>query len=162
MGTLLVQTAGTMLDNSSASDSASSAKIAPPESRTPAVSGAGEFTTATLPEQVRKLLGSTPTLRHTESADSPAQEPQPSGTPLLDDPRAAPYVPACVQRALGRTVTPLGAEPGEYEGTETYLVVLPHPTDSSLVSAYLVDARCTDSDPSGTGSLMFSHPYPRS
>ncbi|WP_328720577.1 hypothetical protein OHT52_14560 [Streptomyces sp. NBC_00247] len=160
VGTLLFQTADALPDRAFSSDASS--KAAGPTSQTAAASEAGEFTAARLPEQVRDLLDSAPTLRHTEKPDSSAQEAHPSATPLVGDPLSAPYVPACVQRALGRTDAVLGAESGEYEGTETYLVVLSHPTDSTLVTAYLVDARCTASDPSGTGSLMFSHSYPRS
>ncbi|MFD6422199.1 hypothetical protein [Streptomyces sp. NPDC060198] len=160
VGTLLFQTADAMSDRAFSSDSSS--KAAASTSETSAASQAGEFTAARLPEQVRDLLGSAPALLHTEEPDASAQEARPSGTPLAGDPLSAPYVPACVQRALGRTDAVLGAESGEYEGTEAYLVVLSDPTDSSLVTAYLVDARCTASDPSGTGSLMFSHSYPRS
>ncbi|MCX5398263.1 hypothetical protein [Streptomyces sp. NBC_00102] len=156
VGAFFFQTSGATSGKAASADAASEAVSpnSPP-------SEAGEFTVATLPEHVRSLLRGVPALRSTEGTETAAQEVEPSGTPLLGDPLEAPSVPACVQRALGRKATVLGVESGEYEGTETYLVVLPHPTDSSLVTAYLVDARCATSDPAGTGSLMFSRPYPR-
>ncbi|MGW0854565.1 hypothetical protein [Streptomyces sp. NPDC002690] len=157
LGALLFQTADATSDKGAASDAAAAHSQPSADSKT-----AGEFTVAGLPGQVRDLLDASAPTERTEGTDSSDSEAQPSGTPLVGEPLAGPAVPPCVQRALGRTSTVLGSEPGEYEGTESYLVVLPHPTDSAQVTAYLVDARCATSDPSGTGSLMFSHAYPRS
>ncbi|MGW2278369.1 hypothetical protein [Streptomyces sp. NPDC001770] len=163
MGTLVFQTAGVTAGASSdKADSGAMAASAPPEGSTEAAtSSAVEFTTATLPEQVRGLLNGPSALQRTEDADSAPQDAGPSGMPTIERPLQAPSVPVCVQRALGRTASALAVETGIYRGAVTYLVVLPHPTDGSLVTAYLVDAGCTASDPSGTGSLLFTHAYPR-
>ncbi|MFF7360250.1 anti-sigma factor family protein [Streptomyces sp. NPDC008125] len=164
MGTLVFQTAG-MTAGTSSDDKAGSGAVA---ASTPseddagaATSSAVEFTAAMLPEQVRGLLDSAHGLRRTEGSDSTPQGAGPSGAPTVDRPLRAPSVPACVQRALGRTASALAVETGVYRGADTYLVVLPHPTDGSLVTAYLVDAGCTASDSSDTGSLLFTHAYPR-
>ncbi|MGW2837041.1 anti-sigma factor family protein [Streptomyces sp. NPDC001493] len=164
MGTLVFQTAGMTAGASSdnKADSGAMAASAPSEDGAgAAASSAVEFTTATLPEQVRGLLDSASALQRTEGADSPPREAGSSGPPTVDRPLRAPSVPACVQRALGRTASALAVETGVYRGADTYLVVLPHPTDSSQVTAYLVDAGCTAADPTGTGSLLFTHAYPR-
>ena len=52
---------------------------------------------------------------------------------------AAVEVPECIQRGIGDR-TPLAAEEGTYEGKRAYLVVVPHDSDSDMVSAYVVDA----------------------
>ncbi|MFD6528578.1 hypothetical protein [Streptomyces sp. NPDC060184] len=163
MGALVFQTAGmTAGASSDKTGSGAMAASAPPEDSTgAAASHAVEFTTATLADQVRGLLGSASALQHTEDAENTPQDASPSGAPTADRPLRAPSVPSCVQQALGRTDSVLAVETGIYRGTETYLVVLPHPTDVSLVTAYLVDAGCTASDPSDTGTLLFTHAYPR-
>ncbi|WP_327176806.1 hypothetical protein OG599_16955 [Streptomyces sp. NBC_01335] len=163
MGALVFQTAATTTGASSdKAGSGSMAASAPPEGGADAAaSSAVEFTTATLADQVRGLLGSASALQRTEGAKGTPQEAGPSGTPTVDRPLQAPSVPACVQRALGRTASALAVETGIYRGTDTYLVVLPHPTDGSLVTAYLVDAGCTAADPSDTGTVLFTHAYPR-
>ncbi|MGW1465346.1 hypothetical protein ACWCPT_13515 [Streptomyces sp. NPDC002308] len=164
MGTLVFQTAGMTAGASSDSKADSGAMAASAHSEDgagAAASSAVEFTTATLPEQVRGLLDSASALQRTEGADSPPQGAGSSGAPTVDRPLGAPSVPACVQRALGRTASALAVETGVYRGADTYLVVLPHPTDGSQVTAYLVDAGCTAADPTGTGSLLFTHAYPR-
>ncbi|MFJ4850636.1 MULTISPECIES: anti-sigma factor family protein [unclassified Streptomyces] len=71
--------------------------------------------------------------------------------------------PSCVLRAIGRPDdgTPLASRRGAYEGSDSYLVVLPHPGDRSLVDAFVVDASCTAATPSATGTLLREETYPR-
>ncbi|WP_308460978.1 hypothetical protein [Streptomyces finlayi] len=70
-------------------------------------------------------------------------------------------VPSCVQQGTGRDTPPLAVEEGIYQGTEAYLVVLPHPTDDSRVQAYVVDAVCVDTTPAAKGKLLLTHSYTR-
>ncbi|MCX5146713.1 hypothetical protein OHB36_07905 [Streptomyces sp. NBC_00320] len=73
-----------------------------------------------------------------------------------------PSVPPCVQGATGRPDTPLAAERGSYEGSEVYLLVLPHPGDSTRVDAYLVGAGCAGTPSAESGTPLLTRTYPRS
>jgi hypothetical protein len=80
-----------------------------------------------------------------------------------DTPLVAPVasVPACVQLSTGRKTAALAVEEGTYEGTNAFLVVLPHETDAALVQAYVIDASCVRTDPAGTGDLLLTRTYAR-
>ncbi|MFB6981925.1 anti-sigma factor family protein [Streptomyces scopuliridis] len=127
-------------------------------------SGSGEeFSEAGLQDRVDTLLASGAAVK--ESKGSAAEEPRDAGgdrstanSPLL---QPEPEVPPCVAQGTGSTVPTLAAEPGTYEGARAYLVVLPHATDSTRVQAYVIDAACVDSDPSGKGKVLLKHAYPR-
>ena len=67
-------------------------------------------------------------------------------------------VPACVLKATSRSATPLAAERESFQGKDAYLLVLPNPTDSTSVDAYVVSASCTASSP---GAVLFRATYPR-
>ncbi|RFU86465.1 hypothetical protein DY218_12210 [Streptomyces triticagri] len=73
-----------------------------------------------------------------------------------------PEVPVCIQRGIDRDTPALGIQRGSYEGTGAYLVVLPHESDPSLVSAYVVDASCIDEASSTKGEVLLTQSYPRS
>lgn len=75
---------------------------------------------------------------------------------------AAVSVPECVQRGLGAR-TPIAAEEGTYKGTDAYLVVASHDSDSTKVSAYVIDATCTDKPSSSTaaGKILLTDSYAR-
>ncbi|GAA0295220.1 hypothetical protein GCM10010302_37390 [Streptomyces polychromogenes] len=130
----------------------------------------GEYTAQGLQQNVRRLLAAGPAANtpKTTPGDSNRTMELENASPGLapaerpGSPEPAPAsVPPCVQRATGRTETPLAAEPGRYEGTPVYLVVLPHAEDPALVDAYLVASGCTDS-PSGTpGKPLVTRTYPR-
>ncbi|MGW2560630.1 anti-sigma factor family protein [Streptomyces sp. NPDC001514] len=91
----------------------------------------------------------------TESSVGPEASPRsPMRTP-------AATVPACIQKGTGRTDPALAVEQGTYAGIEAYLVVLPHSNNNSQVQAYVVDAACVDTAPSGKGELLLTHAYPR-
>ncbi|MFG3404165.1 anti-sigma factor family protein [Streptomyces sp. NPDC048142] len=74
---------------------------------------------------------------------------------------SAVAVPPCVQQATGRTTPALALDKGTYQGTNAYLVVLPHPSDPSRVQAYLVAASCVDTAPESTGQLLLTRAYHR-
>ncbi|MEU9285765.1 hypothetical protein AB0D57_13830 [Streptomyces sp. NPDC048275] len=71
-------------------------------------------------------------------------------------------VPDCVQKGTGSSAAVLAAQKGTYKGTSVYLVVLPDASDSTKVTAYIVDAACTKQDPSTPGKLLLTHSYARS
>ncbi|WP_313896469.1 hypothetical protein [Streptomyces sp. GC420] len=75
--------------------------------------------------------------------------------------RAEETIPACVREGIGREDPPLAVERGLYEGTEAYLVVLPHGTQPSKVDAYVVDAACTGNTPPGKADVLLMRTYPR-
>ncbi|WP_351230206.1 zf-HC2 domain-containing protein [Streptomyces sp. NPDC002133] len=95
-----------------------------------------------------------PRMETESSADSDASPRSPMRTPTA-------AVPACIQKGTGRTDPALAVDQGTYAGNEAYLVVLPHPSDSSQVQAYVVEAACVDAAPSGKGELLLTHAYPR-
>ncbi|WP_432587472.1 hypothetical protein ABVG11_18790 [Streptomyces sp. HD1123-B1] len=72
-----------------------------------------------------------------------------------------PKVPSCVQKGIGRTEPALAAQQDTYDGKAAYIVVLPHPSDSSRVDAFVIDASCVSSAPSSTGKLLETRTYPR-
>lgn len=132
-----------------------------------AVSSSGsdseEFSEAHLQSRVDTLLASGSAIE--ERKGSTAEEPRDAGgdrstanSPLF---QPEPEVPPCIRQGTGSTAPALAAEPGTYQGSNAYLVVLPHATDSTRVQAYVIDAACVDSDPSGKGKVLLKHAYPR-
>ncbi|MFD3454037.1 hypothetical protein ACFWVC_17905 [Streptomyces sp. NPDC058691] len=105
-----------------------------------------------LRSQVQELLTATATNRI---------QGKPNAQSPLMDVNGVP--PACVLRAIDRPddAKPLASRRGTDEGPDSYLVVLPHPGDRSLVDAFVVDASCASAKPSGTGTLLREETYPR-
>ncbi|MGW0907232.1 hypothetical protein [Streptomyces sp. NPDC002853] len=71
-------------------------------------------------------------------------------------------VPTCIQLGIGDR-TPLAAEEGTYKGKDAYLVVASHDSDTTKVSAYVVDATCVDkaSSASAAGKVLLTNSYAR-
>ncbi|WP_432092276.1 anti-sigma factor family protein [Streptomyces sp. bgisy100] len=69
---------------------------------------------------------------------------------------SAVTVPSCVREGIGRSDAPLAATEGTYRGTEAYLVVLPHPSDTARVDAYVVDSSCAGRAPQGPGEVLLT------
>ncbi|MFE2282658.1 hypothetical protein ACFXDJ_00475 [Streptomyces sp. NPDC059443] len=86
----------------------------------------------------------------------------PAAPGLAPADREAPPVPACVQKATGRPESPLATGRGTYEGTDVFLLVLPHPGDPATVDAYLVGAACSTTPESPAGKPLLESTYPRS
>ncbi|MFH9295514.1 hypothetical protein [Streptomyces sp. NPDC017520] len=146
-------------------------------SKTAADSGvsAGEnhahaYADGTLESRVQDLLGSG------AAQESPGAKKVPPGadtkstsealTPDAEGSRSplqapAVAVPPCVQQATGRTTPALALDKGTYQGTDAYLVVLPHPSAPSRVQAYLVASSCVDTAPESTGQLLLTRAYDR-
>lgn len=86
----------------------------------------------------------------------------PAAPELAPGDREAPGVPACVQEATGRTEGPLAFERGTYEGSDVFLLVLPHPGDPASVDAYLVGSACVATPGAPAGKPLLTSTYPRS
>ncbi|MEU8522588.1 zf-HC2 domain-containing protein [Streptomyces sp. NPDC048577] len=74
----------------------------------------------------------------------------------------APALPECIKAGTRRTDTVIAFQQGDYQGTNAYLVVLPHPSDSSHVQAYVLDASCTTDGGKQKADVLLTHAYPRS
>ncbi|MFH9665845.1 anti-sigma factor family protein [Streptomyces globisporus] len=137
---------------------------------TAADSSAPAYADGTLEAQVRDLLGDKasrqspgvkkvpPEADTKSSSEALTPEAEPSRSPMK-----APVVavPSCVQKATGRTTPALALEEGTYRGTDAYLVVLPHTSDSSRVQAYVVASSCVDTAPESSGQLLLTRSYNR-
>ncbi|MFJ5849167.1 hypothetical protein [Streptomyces sp. NPDC092903] len=131
------------------------------------------FSQSTVQERVHSLLstGSAPSAPDEspgrnqapsiDTKSSPETEPPGSASPQA--PLRAPVVsvPSCVEQGIGRDAAVLAVEKGTYQGAEAFLVVLPHPTDTTRVEAYVVDAGCVGADPAVKGKLLLTHAYAR-
>ncbi|WP_405584136.1 anti-sigma factor family protein [Streptomyces sp. NBC_01190] len=108
-------------------------------------------------DQVRLLLaGAAPSGGATRGADSPMfNAPGKAGG---QPPQGSPGVPPCVLGATQRSQPPLASERELFEGTDAYLLVLPHPGDPSTVDAYVVNASCPAGRP---GTVLFRSSYSR-
>ncbi|MEU3656118.1 zf-HC2 domain-containing protein [Streptomyces sp. NPDC032161] len=89
------------------------------------------------------------------NAPSASEAPQ---TPLRT---SATSVPVCIQQGIGRDTPALAVEAGTYEGTDAFLVVLPHRSEPTRVQAYVVDAACTQDKGATKGKLLLTHTYAR-
>ncbi|RYJ30347.1 hypothetical protein CU044_1082 [Streptomyces sp. L-9-10] len=153
---LLIQSLGSL-------GATNSAKSSVADSAASAAGNGNELSEAHLQSRVDALLAPGATVK--ESKGSQAEEPRATGgdrstanSPLL---QPEPEIPPCIRQGTGSTVPALAAEPGTYRGSSAYLVVLPDATDSTRVQAYVIDAACVDSDPSGKGKVLLKHAYLR-
>ncbi|WP_327415015.1 anti-sigma factor family protein [Streptomyces sp. NBC_01233] len=151
---------GAPTSDTSARTEASDSAAQPPA----AASADGAYTAQGLQDSVRQLMTPAPGAKTTpgEQNNTYGMEntaPAPGVAP--GDKRAAPPVPACVQNATGRADSLLAAERGTYQGTAVYLLVLPHPADSSRVDAYLVDTGCENTGSATPGKVLLTRTYPR-
>ncbi|MFC0601712.1 anti-sigma factor family protein [Streptomyces palmae] len=70
-------------------------------------------------------------------------------------------VPSCVQAGTGRSDAPLATRQETYQGTPAFLLVLPHPADSSRVDAFVIDAGCTTATPPAPGTILLTGTFAR-
>ncbi|MFF2327575.1 hypothetical protein [Streptomyces sp. NPDC058103] len=131
---------------------------------------AAAFSESALEGQVQTLLLNTkPSSPDDVGAEqqNPSIEAQSTPTPSATDaprtPLRAPVVsvPACVEQGIGRETAALAMEEGTFEGSDAFLVVLPHSSDPTRVQAYVVDAACVRDEPASKGKLLLTHAYPR-
>ncbi|MFF2406131.1 hypothetical protein [Streptomyces sp. NPDC058092] len=174
LGAAVVGVSVFMLQNVQSSQEDASLKAADHGSSS-AAKGTGVFTASTLEGRVQTLLLSAGTKSSSpDGADAEKQAP-PSvdiqSTPKSDSPGSesprtplrapAVSVPLCVEQGIGRKTAALALEEGTYEGTDAFLVVLPHPSDATRVQAYVVDAACAREKPAAKAKLLLTHAYAR-
>ncbi|MFZ3471576.1 hypothetical protein ACODT3_18630 [Streptomyces sp. 4.24] len=129
--------------------------------------GGDEYTAQGLQGQVRELLATGDQPKGDTGAGDRnktlgVENSPPTSPELAPGDHEAPPVPACVQKATGRSESPLGSEQGTYQGTEVFLVVLPHPGDPASVDAYLVPSTCVGTPSAAPGKPLLTATYPRS
>ncbi|WP_268828814.1 hypothetical protein [Streptomyces roseoverticillatus] len=131
--------------------------------QTPAKSRESHATASTLASgdltaRVQDLLKPSP-FSANESRGKTAESPEtPPGTTLSAPNGAAPL---CVRQGIGRSEQALVSEAETYQGEDAYLVVLPHPGDSTLVDAYVVSATCVDAGGTTPGKVLLNETLPR-
>lgn len=123
----------------------------------------GAYTAQGLQNTVRQLLasGKVAGTAPEEQNKTYGLENTPPAPGIAPNDRGASPVPACVQKATGRSDLPIATERGSYEGTPVFLLVLPHLGDASRVDAYLVDSGC-ETDPATAGRVLLTNTYARS
>ncbi|QES49156.1 hypothetical protein DEJ50_16415 [Streptomyces venezuelae] len=140
-------------------------KQAPSAAADQSQQAAGSFTAEGLQNSVRLLLtGEAAGKTRAENGEkTPYGLDGTSPEPGLVAPegRSAQAVPQCVQAATGRTEAPLASERGTFQGTEVYLLVLPHPGDPARVDAVVVDTACENNPATATGKPLLTETYPR-
>ncbi|MEU1489694.1 hypothetical protein ABZ456_05465 [Streptomyces sp. NPDC005776] len=177
LGAAVVSVSVLLLQNSTSSPDSAGLKAAD-QGVSASRDGSQTFSQSTLEAQVHGLLGSRTDAaspqdaggeEQTQSADtksSPGNSSPESMSPKSSSPQAplrapAVSVPSCVEQGIGRNAAALAIERGTYEGDEAFLVVLPHPTDTTRVQAYVVDAACVGAEPAAKGKLLLTHAYAR-
>lgn len=128
-----------------------------------ATTSADTFSASGLEEQVSELL----TEKKSASSGGSRAPHTSMGTnsvPGSGDPHifVAPEVPQCIQKGIHSSDSPLATEEGVYKGTQALLVVLRHPSDSTRVTAYIMDASCVKNAPTGSAKLLLKQSYARS
>lgn len=127
-------------------------------------SGEHAFTAQGLQGSVRELLATAAPEKKDQGEQNHTlglESGSPAAPELAPGDREAPGVPACVQQATGRTESPLAFERGTYEGSDVFLLVLPHPGDPASVDAYLVGSACVAAPGTPAGKPLLTSTYPR-
>ncbi|WP_406731501.1 zf-HC2 domain-containing protein [Streptomyces sp. NBC_01794] len=124
-----------------------------------AAGGTHDFSESGLQGRVKALVATSPRQGEPRIEKGPSLDTE--STPVSPKRKPEVGVPPCIQKGTGRTDTPIAFERGRYRGGNAYLVVLPHPTDSGRVQAYVIDAACVDTAPAPTGKLLLTNTYPR-
>ncbi|MFG2652973.1 hypothetical protein [Streptomyces sp. NPDC048436] len=154
LGSLLMQTLGG--DSGGTTESASGH-----------TDSAHAFSEDGLKGQVTDLLAKKPSTEPASGSAEPSfgvrsspESPKDKNAPMREE--VAVSVPKCIQLGLGAR-TPLAAEEGTYKGKDAYLVVASHDSDSTKVSAYVIDATCVDKPSTDTpaGKILLTNSYAR-
>ncbi|GAA0647208.1 hypothetical protein GCM10009548_10650 [Streptomyces malaysiensis subsp. malaysiensis] len=117
--------------------------------------GKSTLSSGTLKHRVHELLAD----RKSTASDGVTGQGNSPDVPLRAD--DDPEVPSCVQSGTGRKEPALAAQQDTYDGQTAYIVVLPHPSDSTRVDAFVIDASCVSASPSTPGELLVTRTYPR-
>ncbi|RLV01426.1 hypothetical protein CTZ27_13085 [Streptomyces griseocarneus] len=118
------------------------------ESQSPDVLASGDLKT-----RVHELLATSSRTtqfqgKHSESSDAPMRD-------------FGATAPSCVQQGIGRSDQILASQQDGYKGVPAYLVVLPHPSDTKLVDAYVVSSACVEAAPPAPGEVLLHRTLPR-
>lgn len=120
-------------------------------------SAADTFSDSNLEKQVDDLLADSATGGSGSPQHSMGVKSVPSGDrPLVGK---DPVVPPCIQKGIKSNATALATKNGVYKGTDVVLVVLRDPSDSSRVTAYLMDGACVKSAPDSTAKVLLKQTY---
>lgn len=172
LGAAVVGVSVFLLQNVQPSQNSGSLKAAD-RSSSAGENGGGTFSESTLEDRVHALLLSTGS-KPSKSADGVGAEEQTPSTGAQSTPKSASAgsespqtplraptvpVPPCVEQGTGRDTAALAVEEGTYEGADAFLVVLPHPSDTTRVQAYVVDASCVQEKPAAKGKLLLTRAY---
>jgi hypothetical protein len=107
-------------------------------------------------DRVHELLGAAPAASGEGSLHALGSGKDPN--PYLTTSTA---LPDCVRQGIGRSESPLAFDHDTYEGTDSYLVLLPDTADPAKVDGYVVDASCTKSTPASPGKVLSKDTYAR-
>ncbi|MEU0207955.1 hypothetical protein ABZ235_09520 [Streptomyces canus] len=127
-----------------------------------ATTSADTFSASRLERQVSDLL--TEKSASSGGSRAPHTSMGANKVPGSGDPRilVTPEVPHCIQNGIHTSDAPLATEDGVYKGTDALLVVLRDPSDSTRVTAYIMDASCVKNAPTGTAKILLKQTYARS
>ncbi|MFI6033979.1 anti-sigma factor family protein [Streptomyces sp. NPDC051315] len=112
------------------------------------------FAESTLEQQVSDLLSKAQDSRTPDTLGTQG-DPESRGPMTFQQ----PTVPACVQKGIGPSDAALATEKGTYQGKDALLVVLPDASDSTKVTAYLMDATCVEHPSAGTAEVLLKDTY---
>ncbi|MEU6094252.1 hypothetical protein [Streptomyces sp. NPDC047079] len=70
-------------------------------------------------------------------------------------------LPGCIEQAIRTQQPVLAADKGVYQGTSVFLVVTPDASDTTKVTAYLVDAACVKKASVAPGTVLLTRSYAR-
>ncbi|MFI0964329.1 anti-sigma factor family protein [Streptomyces sp. NPDC021080] len=73
-----------------------------------------------------------------------------------------PAVPQCVEQGTGDPGVLLAAKEGSFQGKGVYLLVVSDASDTTKVTAYIVDASCQKQSSPSPGKLLLTRSYARS
>ncbi|MFE3033594.1 anti-sigma factor family protein [Streptomyces canus] len=123
---------------------------------------ADTFSASELGKQVSDLL--TEKKGATGGSQSPHTTMGVASIPGSKDPRTMvkPEVPRCIQKGIHTSDSPLATKDGVYKGTDALLVVLRDPSDSTRITAYIVDTSCVKNAPTGTAKVLLKRSYAHS
>jgi hypothetical protein len=146
LGGLLLQSPG---NDTSGNDSAT----ASPEQS----DAANTFAEGKLEKQVADLLAKS------EKKNGSPRTAKPYGTESAEEPNVfdAVSVPDCVKQGISRDEDALAAKEGSYKGTDAYLVVLPDASNTTRVTAYVVDSACMSKPSASPGKVLLQRSYPQ-
>lgn len=155
LGALLVQTLG---DNGSGTA---------PQASQPHTDAAHTYSSGTLQGQVTDLLATRKGGRSSSAKPWGAEsDPGTTGTqgmrPNQTFQDTSVALPTCIEQALHTGQAALAADQGVYRGTAVYLVVTPDVSDSTKVTAYLIDSTCVKQASASPGKVLLTTTYRRS